>query len=70
MAEKKMRSKEECGWCRFWVISPYDCDIGTCHQRAPLEALTESMFYIWPRTKVNDWCGEFEPSRRLEDGSK
>lgn len=45
-----------CGNCLFWLQSKPD-PAGRCHRHAP----TMSTSHLFPRTLIDDWCGEFKP---------
>jgi hypothetical protein len=67
--------KDECRRCRFWacrITSVGDWWAADCLRHAPIglkdrgEAAIEQQtgnlrLAIWPTTRANDWCGDFEP---------
>lgn len=52
-----------CGICRFWEsIDNKERLTGICRRRAPAPPTNkaETPWYVWPKTAVDDWCGEFK----------
>jgi len=66
-------SDARCDACRFFREAstttleqlPFRDDaaaMGECHRHAPrLNQHPERPDYRWPVTKVDDWCGDFQP---------
>ena len=58
----------ECNTCRFWrKQAPRDeNDWGQCRRMPPIlpELIDDKLVIagIWPSTKAEDWCGEWETS--------
>lgn len=59
---------DNCGNCRFWILSG---QAGDCRRRAPTITLQslwpakdseaeQALIAYWPNTGETDWCGEFE----------
>lgn len=46
-----------CHNCLHWQMA--DKDYGWCHKHAP-SPMKEAAKWNWPRTAVDDWCGEFD----------
>jgi hypothetical protein len=64
----------KCENCKFW--EPKESDVpatGLCHRYAPRPLGThpvkspESMDAIWPRTKGEGWCGEWQAKVELHE---
>jgi hypothetical protein len=67
---------ETCETCRFWgrdrfgrALGGYNCDgrVSDCRRRAPIEidrARYPGASRLWPETKIDDWCGEYDPTLR------
>lgn len=54
---------EECGNCLHW--DPESGGRGLCRRHAPAAGVLRDLSPIdaaavWPRTKADDWCGEFK----------
>lgn len=64
---------ESCASCRFWNGEP-DAKWGeaACRIRAPRAypqsdpSYVSSVITVWPETRYNDWCGEYQPAGRPE----
>ena len=50
---------ERCDCCRWWEEALDHSPLGACHRHAPRPAETYSP-RNWPRTRADEWCGEFE----------
>ena len=55
-----------CETCKFWQQGDSEIpSMGLCHRYAPRPVVShpvkgpESMDAIWPRTKDEEWCGEW-----------
>ena len=59
-AESPVKRADTCSACRFFSYQPDHLSptVGFCRRRAPTPS------FVWPRTIVIDWCGEFEASLR------
>ncbi len=55
-----------CGTCKFWDKSCDDPAWGPCRRHAPLASSMDPLSQsahpdaCWPRTKADDWCGEWD----------
>jgi hypothetical protein len=58
-----------CDKCRFWDCyadtKANEFGFGYCHRHAPVACIGKDVFgdsenIVWPQTRDNDWCGEFE----------
>lgn len=47
-----------CGRCEFWSREDA-AEWGECRRRSPL--LPATLEALWPRTRWDHWCGEYEP---------
>ena len=56
-----------CKDCKYWDGDP-DRD-GICRQRSPHVFDADSGWAVWPRTAVDDWCGDLvmRPIATLRD---
>ena len=56
----------DCENCKFWQQDNEISYMGLCRRHAPHPPATHpvespgSMDAIWPRTKNEDWCGEWQ----------
>lgn len=63
-----------CEDCKFWQVENNLTSTGSCHRYAPRPAVShpiagpESMDAVWPRTKNEEWCGEWQAKVGLEEG--
>jgi hypothetical protein len=63
-----------CENCKFWEQEESDIpSMGLCHRYAPRPVAThpvkgpESMDTVWPRTKGEEWCGEWKAKVEVND---
>lgn len=50
-----------CSTCRFWKPSDYTRGEGDCRAHPPSVIVNnEHVGQLWPTTKTDDWCGEWE----------
>jgi hypothetical protein len=65
--------EKQCDNCKFWkeVVEVVDNpNMGPCRRRAPMSETTnplsgaKNLNALWPQTKSNDWCGEWEAKVR------
>jgi hypothetical protein len=56
----KRDERRSCGTCRFWYL-PLTDDLADCRRRAPI-ALPPDGEALWPVTRRDFWCGEWEPA--------
>jgi len=55
-----------CEDCRFWDdggsgAAGWKLGHGMCRRNAPAVTRQWNTGVLWPLTKADDWCGEFEP---------
>lgn len=52
--------EKKCSSCKFWNRDGAD---GICRKKSPSPTVVKDggpYTLVWPRTKDNEWCGEFE----------
>jgi hypothetical protein len=59
----------KCKRCKYWDEDPADVlpeglSAGSCRKDPPVVQIQDQRFLdpsltLWPRTKENDWCGQF-----------
>jgi hypothetical protein len=60
-----------CERCKFWEEDGDIPNFGSCRRYAPKAVVShpidgpDSMDTIWPRTKNNEWCGEWDPKQQI-----
>jgi hypothetical protein len=63
----------ECEACKFWEEDQQLPEMGFCHRYAPTPkghnpmGEDESIDAIWPRTKKQEWCGEWSAKVEVEE---
>lgn len=64
----------KCESCKFWEHDKEITSIGFCHCHAPRAAVSQpseavlSVDVTWPRTKEDEWCGEWSAKLEIEEG--
>jgi len=55
-------SEAHCDNCRFWKQhgTPSLSRLGFCRRRVPVVSISTVEASLWPETKHEDWCGEYE----------
>lgn len=61
-------SKHICKNCKHWHHISNFCEDGNCRINPPIRTSYDSTT-VWPKTKHDDFCGEFEKSGVLEPQS-
>ncbi len=65
-------SEARCDNCRFWkphAITSMS-HLGFCRRRVPVVSISTVEASLWPETKREDWCGEYEARPPVpEDGT-
>lgn len=67
----------DCSQCRFWIFSSAGTSIhveeagqehqwAQCRRNAPA-VLPSDRRRVWPITRCDDWCGEFDPLQSETD---
>ena len=57
-----------CEACLYWSCSSHEC-----RATAPMEAENLNgtpRYAVWPKTRPNDWCGEFVSPWNARDGKE
>jgi hypothetical protein len=60
----------KCKTCKFWDET--NGSLGACHRYAPRPIIKEgtenriSVFPLWPKTKAQQWCGEWSVRVEVE----
>ena len=60
----------QCSACKFWEEISDTPAMGSCRRHAPLAVILNPLSEFsnldarWPRTKPEDWCGEWD--RKIE----
>jgi hypothetical protein len=63
--------ENNCENCKFWQEDGEIPGLGSCHRYAPNAVVSHpvqvpgSMDTDWPRTKNDEWCGEWDPRAPL-----
>ncbi|MGD2127272.1 MAG: hypothetical protein PVG99_14405 [Desulfobacteraceae bacterium] len=64
----------KCESCKFWDQDIEYPNLGFCHRSAPRSVISQpgeavlSVDVSWPRTKEDEWCGEWSAKLEIEEG--
>jgi hypothetical protein len=63
----------KCENCKYWAEKSVIEKLGHCQKYAPRSTLrsplkgTEALDTVWPRTRADDWCGEWQAKVELDE---
>ena len=63
--KSRLAATGECEKCVFWELILGDT--GLCRRNSPAPPGPNEDAYMWPRTDVEDWCGEFQQKRTQKE---
>jgi len=62
--QKENSMTKRCDGCKFFgaIVATVPMDEGFCRRRAPTQVEPLGALGRWPRCRLDDWCGEWQPT--------